>query len=249
MEINTVKNGLYIDYRESLLITNLKDKVEFKTENMIIGDIIFYKENDIMLLIERKTIFDLVSSIKDGRLRDQTSRILDTINPEKCVFLIEGSLYMNNNGKINGTPTSTLYTTIFNKLFRDNVKIMNSCSINETALIIKELYDKFINDKTPFNDPNVDTSVSSNIIINNKPRRKGDITEKDCFLSLLCQIPSISNIKAKSITDIFSNMKCFIQEVENNSDKIVFISTIKLSNGNNLGVKSAEKIIRYLGFS
>ena len=62
MEINTVKNGLYIDYRESLLITNLKDKVEFKTENMIIGDIIFYKENDIMLLIERKTIFDLAFS-------------------------------------------------------------------------------------------------------------------------------------------------------------------------------------------
>ena len=70
------------------------------------------------------------------------------------------------------------------------------------------------------------------------------------FCSQEFKLPElVCMVSLVSITDIFSNMKCFIQEVENNSDKIVFISTIKLSNGNNLGVKSAEKIIRYLGFS
>jgi ERCC4-type nuclease len=238
------KNGLYIDYREHSLIETLKNKVEYKTENMIIGDIIFYKENKINLLIERKTISDLASSIKDGRLRNQTSRILDTIKSDRCIFLIEGSLYINNTGKINGTPVSTLYSTLFNKLFRDNIKIMNSCNIQETGFIIKELNNKFIDNKLPFDD-NIQSNTPS--LLNLQPKKKGDISEKDCFNSILCQIPSISNIKALSISSKYDNIVSFISKIKSEENSLNFISTIILSNGNKLGVKSAEKIIKFLG--
>ena len=240
-----VKNGLYIDYREKHLIDCLKGQIDYKTENMNIGDIIFYKENVIKLLIERKTISDLANSIKDGRLKDQTSRILEAVCPEKCIFLIEGSMFINNTGTISGIPTKSLYTSLFNKLFREKVKLMNSCNINETAFIIQQLHDKFINNKCPFNLITSTENIVETIHI--KPRKKGDITEECCCIQILCQIPGISNIKAKVISEKYKSISNFINIINTSNEPLVLISNIKLSNGNHLGIKSAQKIIKYLG--
>lgn len=80
-----------IDYREKRLIELLKDNVII--ENLIIGDIMIEYADDIKLCIERKTYNDLWSSIKDGRLREQRSRLIEFCDHEKhhVIYIIEGS--------------------------------------------------------------------------------------------------------------------------------------------------------------
>ena len=81
---------IQVDYREADLLKNIHHLMEtveqFKnlvveTKNLSLGDVSFIekRENDeesvTHLLIERKTISDLVSSIKDGRYNEQSFRL------------------------------------------------------------------------------------------------------------------------------------------------------------------------------
>ena len=62
---------LIIDYREHKLKEYFKDNKYLTIENLVLGDIIIKYNNNIILLIERKTICDLGASINDGRHREQ----------------------------------------------------------------------------------------------------------------------------------------------------------------------------------
>ena len=61
---------LKIDNREKIKNLFPKD-LNITFENLDIGDYIISKENMSYIIIERKTIPDYWSSIKDGRLREQ----------------------------------------------------------------------------------------------------------------------------------------------------------------------------------
>ncbi len=92
MENIKEKKEIILDYRETQLIEQLKDQLEIQVENLIIGDIVFKRENVIEFCLERKTLADLASSIKDGRLHEQKSRILECVPPKRCFYLVEGQI-------------------------------------------------------------------------------------------------------------------------------------------------------------
>ena len=93
---------LVIDIRESSLIENvdklLKYDSSFKDiliekKSLDLGDIIIKNDEDKeILIIERKTISDLIASIKDGRYSEQSYR-LNGVEHENhnILYLIEGS--------------------------------------------------------------------------------------------------------------------------------------------------------------
>jgi len=69
-----------IDTRECALLQQINNQISFvpifksievKTETLPIGDIIINDGTEDKLIIERKTINDLLSSIKDGRYEEQ----------------------------------------------------------------------------------------------------------------------------------------------------------------------------------
>ena len=69
---------LVIDNREPKeLITALQNRVDsVSLENLEIGDIIIKNDNNKTILIfERKSLSDLISSIKDGRYKEQSFRL------------------------------------------------------------------------------------------------------------------------------------------------------------------------------
>ena len=70
-----------IDNREKKILDildNSDNKLSYVKENLDLGDIQFISQetNDILILIERKTLSDLSSSIKDGRYKEQKNRIM-----------------------------------------------------------------------------------------------------------------------------------------------------------------------------
>ena len=74
---------MIIDNREKDLIKLLiEKKIEIECQNLELGDIVFTNNesklngNEELIMIERKTVDDLMASIKDGRHREQKIRLL-----------------------------------------------------------------------------------------------------------------------------------------------------------------------------
>ena len=110
------KMELIIDNRESTKSYFEEKNYEWISfENLDIGDYIFKYEEKIILVIERKSIQDLASSIKDGRYREQKSRLLNNYSKNNVLFLIEGDLMFDNKSiNFNKVDKYTIYSTLIN---------------------------------------------------------------------------------------------------------------------------------------
>ena len=95
---------LRIDNREHKLIDLSNDSsynfIEITT--LDIGDIhICDDSNNILVIFERKTIPDLLSSIKDGRYSEQSLRLSENnIHNHNIYYLIEGNINKYHNEKL-----------------------------------------------------------------------------------------------------------------------------------------------------
>ena len=66
-----------IDNRESIKKYFIEKNVKYVTfSNLDLGDYLFKYNGEVVAIIERKTIDDMANSIKDGRYREQKSRLL-----------------------------------------------------------------------------------------------------------------------------------------------------------------------------
>ncbi len=141
---------LELDYRESSLIDILKTKPELKpimeVKNLDIGDIIIYN-GSYKLIIERKTINDLVSSIKDGRYREQKMRLLSyrKKNPTtRIIYLIEGyelSPRLKN-------EQAALHGSLISMTLRDNIPIFRTKDVSNSVVFILRLYSRLTKNPT-----------------------------------------------------------------------------------------------------
>lgn len=90
---------LVLDAREHSLVEDLREYaregVSVVVENMELGDLLIRKEDRALLLIERKSVRDLVASLKDGRYHDQRRRwkeFLADVPNARVALWIEGDL-------------------------------------------------------------------------------------------------------------------------------------------------------------
>ena len=80
---------LNIDYREKALL----QRIQVEPKNLTLGDVTIEKDGKELLIIERKTIADLASSICDGRYKEQSFRLSESpVLNHNILYLIEGSL-------------------------------------------------------------------------------------------------------------------------------------------------------------
>lgn len=224
---------LIIDNREKDLKAAFKN-AEYK--NLDIGDIqINYNKDgkdEIFLLIERKTMEDLIASVNDGRYREQKKRLIESgIPKERIMYLLEGS-----SDDIPG-HFKTLFGMIINTLFRDQLKVFRVMDVEETIFFIKRIIDKLNqNDtdilnhiKTKNNTQNTqntqetspqDTNNNTNNNITNtnsnntnleylstiKLKKKDNLTVYHCSLLQLAQIPGMSIHNANRILEKYGSI-------------------------------------------
>ena len=115
-----------VDYREKKLIKflNILQKdfnyshLEINTKDLPLGDIIISKTNKLnekkeLMIIERKNLNDLASSIRDGRYKEQSYRLSNTgLHNHNIVYLIEGNIATWSNRYTKIEP-KTIYVTMF----------------------------------------------------------------------------------------------------------------------------------------
>ena len=109
-----------------------------KSEALPIGDIIIADNSKEKLIIERKSVSDLLASIKDGRYEEQSYRLngLEQHN-HNIIYLIEGDVSKVNRFKgDNRTEKLTLYSAMFSLNYYKGFSVFRSFSLEETAILI-----------------------------------------------------------------------------------------------------------------
>ena len=245
---------LLIDYREKHFINLINDnnlnkiKIEFEIKTLDIGDIIIQKKNDPLIIIERKTVCDLLASIKDGRYKEQKYRILEAYNklPIKCIYLIEGTFdYYKSNTK----NYEMIWGAMVNIMIRDNLFIFRTNSIEESYKFICKLFKNIHN----FELNNIqlnDSNLSYTECIKSKKKLK-DIN--NVFNMQLQQIPGISSGIASCIQAKYSCFNELINDYnkyETEKDKEQLISNLtylcKTNKKRRIGEVISKRIYQYL---
>lgn len=208
---------LIIDCREAKLIeecNKIKEKykdIEIITKNLDLGDIIIQdnEEND-KLIIERKTVSDLLSSITDGRYNEQSFR-LNGIEHENhnIIYLIEGTF------KNLTTQKQMVYSSVFSLNHFKGFSVYRSENVVETAFILMNMAYKLNKEKDkqayyPKDDSRIEKEYISVV-----KKKKNDNITKDNFMDIvLCQIPTINEVTAKVISSKFTDLFDLIQHLK-----------------------------------
>jgi crossover junction endonuclease MUS81 len=235
-----------VDNRETKLYKSLierdldvyKEKVIIEKAQLDIGDI-HIKFNDITYIYERKTVNDLLSSIKDGRYKEQKHRLLasgvTTIN-----YIIEGD----NITSIKNSNNQKVLTSIYlNSIYRDKINVFFTSNTDDTCTFLLLLATKIIDKPENFicNSNNNNDYID---VCKIKTKKSSNIDKDTCYLLQLSQIPTISKEIAKKIKEIYPTMPILIQTLESKSDlkeKIKLLASI-----DGIGSKKAAIIIEYL---
>jgi ERCC4-type nuclease len=248
---------LYIDNREPKSIIDYilrlnesnGNKFSIIIKNLELGDYIITRETEkveeTILIIERKSLPDLESSIKDGRYSEQSIRLSEQIiNNHNIYYLIEGSIvnYKNKNFK------NTLYSTMLSVSYFKGFSVINSLNSAESAELIYNFLNK-LNKETNKTGFHVVTKPNMTPIINNesekekekdkekekekeylsciKTIKKDNITPENIHIIMLMQIPGISVHSASSIMADYKTIKNLVENLEQKPD---CLENIKLEN-------------------
>ena len=240
------------DNREKYLIKLLEDKgFDMVLENLDIGDIQFVdiETKNIMIVIERKTLPDLSSSIKDGRYKEQKERLIHSLNKNvRRIVLIEGTNYEDFT-----LPLKTLNSVIINTMIRDNIHIFISKNKEDTIEFIENI---MLNIPKYYEDLQKQIINGEEKTFNNefncKTSKKENLTTKICFRNMLSQIPGVSTTMANIYVEKYNNMNNFIftlkEESNNEKNKIIkLLSEEKYgATKRRIGDKVGEKIYNFI---
>ena len=224
---------LVIDYREHAIIKAFegvgekeKEK-ELEVKALDVGDFHIMVNGTLAFVIERKTLADLESSIKDGRYSEQKTRALKTlplINPNvKFMYVLEGSgafSFDDSNQRSKMLSSAILNTTfrdqcsfIFCKDLKETVRFLN-CMVARSgdyvALEIKRNKEKERERDEDHQDEEKEKEKETKDVKEAKSyetclqqavtsKKKENIDKTRCFIHQLCCIPGISIKKAESI--------------------------------------------------
>ena len=223
-------NFIVIDTHECKLKDHFSSHEHIKFQLLEVGDIILYKESKPVLVIERKTLADLYSSIKDGRWKEQKCRLTNYFPKEQIIYLIEDK-HIN----LKCINMKIIYGAIINTLLRDNIKIMFSKSLDHTVLLINILLDRLIN-KSEFFDNSIKNIEYSDTV---KLKKKDNLNPQLCQQIQLAQIPGVSIKMAAIILEKYGTIKKLVSEESIDPN-------IQITPKRKLGKVLAERIKEYL---
>jgi ERCC4-type nuclease len=138
IKIDSRENVLKDQIQHLLNIAPSYKGIQLVSENMPLGDVIIYFNGIEKIILERKTINDLSSSIKDGRYEEQSYRLdgLAHCN-HNIIYLIEGDVNKMNRFKSSFTVDSlTIFSAIFSLNYYKGFSVIRTFSLEESAFFI-----------------------------------------------------------------------------------------------------------------
>ena len=248
---------IFLDERENQLHHLLEDKnkeLEFpiviEKKVLPLGDIVFVNdEGNDFIIIERKSLSDLIASIKDGRYNEQSYRLIHSsgLYRHHIVYLIEGGFAQ----LTNPSEKKMVYSAMTSLQFFKGFSLIKTTSIYETAdWILYNANKLFASLKkgselwTPESSSNNDTPSNYCSVV--KKTKKDNITPENIGEILLCQIPGISSVSAVSIMKKFQTISNLIDCVKSDASCLDDIICETKGKQRKLGKNVIQNIITYL---
>jgi ERCC4-type nuclease len=225
--------------------------IAFEKKVLPLGDIIL--EDDCgqeLVIFERKSLKDLLSSVKDGRYEEQSYRLIHSsqIHCHNIVYLIEGILT-----QLRPDEKKLVHSCITSLSYFKGFSILRTGSMNETAEMLLNMAHKINKDlkkgkKACYQNPGLkietstiekpDESVDMDDSDKNgkqdeaienycsvvKKVKKENITKENIGEIILSQIPGISSVSAIAIMKNFESFPHFLEIIQKNHDVLNNIS-------------------------
>jgi ERCC4-type nuclease len=251
VKVDTREQSLLQQMNKLIATIPIFNKIIVQSETLPIGDIIICDGETEKLIIERKSVADLQSSIKDGRYEEQSYR-LNGLNHHNhnIIYLIEGNLnnpYNANRFKSENTGVTeklTLFSAMFSLNYYKGFSVFRSFSLEETATIICNMAYKLEKESTTKKafyqikldqitseqissdqgEETVDPQESSYVNVIKKVKKE-NITCENIGAIMLCQIPGVSSTTAITIMEKYKTIQNLIKELETNPETLKDISS------------------------
>lgn len=243
---------MIIDVREHdliekcrLIIGNDPNYATLETQSLPIGDILFKTdEGKDVLLIERKSLSDLLASIKDKRYEEQSHRLKHAsgFDPHNVVYLIEGmfsSLRTPLEKKLVLSAITSLY-------YFKGFAVLRTSGLQESAELLIHMADKidrnFMKGVLPWylkppsstegpsssgQNPSIEPLANTFVAPIEQPSqenpsysgfvkkvKKENITPDNIGEILLCQIPGISTLYAQALLKAFGGFSGILTKIK-----------------------------------
>lgn len=238
--------NLVYDSRELKLKEYLEptDKIHIIQEYLDLGDIIFRNDSKDILVIERKTMCDLYSSIQDGRYKEQKIRLMNHYPKNKIVYIIEGDISSSSNFFKKAKPITD--GALLNMTFRDKINVIRTKDVSDTASILYKIGNKIIKNPEFFQNDSYTSKL--NYLDTIKICKKDNMTPKLCNIVQLSQIPGVSKQMGEIIIEKYGSLTHLILEytkLNNLEDKQTFLKNIELKN-RKIGPVISKRIYEFL---
>ena len=265
---------IILDVREQSLIEILtgpayKDKnLSLEVAPLEIGDAVLQTDTGKALAVfERKTISDLIASIKDGRYKEQSHRLThtSTVNNHHIVYIIEGRLPKKDRTIVLSSMTSLWYYKGFS--------VQRTMNVEETAELLSNVYKKIEKEsssgkisyfsqkdkeaeKEKFPFEGLANGLTEREVKESpehspshvpycsfvKKKKSDNITIANFLDIVLCQIPGIGPATATVVSSEFSSLEDIIQCLKTEKGKV---SLIKVG-ARKVGKVAESKIKKFL---
>ena len=261
-----------------LLLNNMKNQeLILSKEVLSIGDIsIQTNEGKDIVLIERKSIQDLLASIKDGRYEEQSHRLIHSsgIHRHNIQYIIEGGISF-----LNATEKKLVFSAMTSLSVFKGFSVLRTTSLQETADYIISMSDKINRElnkgKHPYFQNPCSTIVKSEEVKSEEIENNGENNENPAITSsenikgysefvkkvkrdnitpenigeiLLCQIPGISSVSAQAIMKKFGgSFSNLVEEIQKDKDSLKNIVYEKDGKVRKINKTCGENILKYLG--
>ena len=239
---------LYHLVNEKNEILDLKLTIEKKT--LPLGDIVFVDDDEKeLLIVERKSLSDLVASIKDGRYDEQSYRLIHSsgLYRHHIMYLIEGGMSQ----VLNPTEKKMIYSSMLTLQLYKGFSIMKTTSMIETAewiiysanklsSMVKKGHELWSPESA------IIEQVPSNYCSVVKKTKKDNVTPENIGEIILCQIPGISSVSAITIMKEFKTISNLIDKVKEDPYCLNGIVCETKGKQRKLGKNVIQNIVAYL---
>ena len=196
---------------------------EIKSERLPIGDVILHdprqgqgqgQAKDIVIF-ERKTLNDLAASIRDGRYKEQSFRLIETasatgFHTHHIVYIIEGDLAQYNERHTQITKTA-LQSAMVSLMYYKGFSVVRTMNLGETAEFIINFADKVAKEsadgmRPAYHDEAATATATATATpaqtyseVSTKKEKRDFITRENIGEIMLAQVPGVSAKMAASI--------------------------------------------------
>jgi len=200
-----------------------------------------------MLIFERKTIADLLSSIKDGRYSEQSVRLTShQLHNHYVYYLIEGPITKYQDEKL-------VYSTLCSLSYFKGFSILRSYSVKDTGDTLVAFCNKLEKeDNKGKKGYYVDCSFGGldevDYCSSIKTTKKDNITPDNILRIMLMQIPKINAKSSSAIADKYHSMSELLRIINDNKNELYNVKMIndKTNKSRKINKSAIDNICKYL---